>query len=375
MHLFQSIENDPIIVRLVLTLVILVIMLIARRFLSKWIIQLLSRVKFHQVHLEESAFDTLQRPINYLILATGIIAALAASPFVFYSGSQEQILHFGELKITLSIISLVAISKLYFAIVAGITTWVIYELEHLYERFFTELNEKLSLIDNTVIIRYLSRIINFITLAIGIATMITILVPDLTKLMTGVGIGGAVVALVAKDSLAGIISGMFLLLDKPFVIGDWISIDNIEGTVEDISFRSTRIRTFSQGLVIIPNNTISNANIINWSRMEKRRVSFELGVTYDTTPAQINLCTTKIREALASFEEIEKGTPVVHFSNFGDYSLNIQILYYTYNTSYANYLAIQEKVNLKIMELCETEQIDIAFPTQTILLQSETPNK
>ena len=191
--------------------------------------------------------------------------------------------------------------------------------------------------------------------------------------MTGVGIGGAAVALVAKDSLASIFSGMFLLLDKPFVIGDWISINDIEGVVEDISFRSTRIRTFSQSLVIIPNNTINNANITNWSRMEKRRVVFDLGVSYDTTPEQIQLCTHEIQSALSLMDEVEKETYQVHFTTFGDYSLNIQIIYYTTATQLADYLAVREKVNLKILELCEAHHIEIAFPTQTILLPTSTP--
>ena len=366
MFLFQSFAHDPIIVRLLFALLILFIMLVAKRFLSQWVIQGLSHIKFHKVRLDISAFNGLQKPINYLILVTGITFALMASPFVFSTGSPEQILHLGGLSIKLSFISLDLITKLYLATVSGIVTWVVYELENLYEQFFTELNEKLSLIDNTVFIRYLSRILNFITWAIGLSVMLTILVPDLSKLVTGVGIGGAAVALVAKDSLAGIISGMFLLLDKPFVIGDWVSMGDIEGIIEDISFRSTRIRTFSQGLVIIPNNTISNANITNWSRMEKRRVAFELGVSYDTTPEQMNICTTKIRELLATFEAIEKNTAVVHFTNFGDYSLNIQIIYYTYSTQLADYLTIQEQVNLKLIEICEQNQIEIAFPTQTI---------
>ena len=373
MFSFQFLKSDPISIRLLFSLLVLFMILVARRFLSKWVIKALSHISFNKVRLDPSALSSLQKPINYFLYATGIYVALAVSPFIYYTNSAEQTFLIGTYEVKLSIIPLAFFTKLYLGIIVGTVTWIIYKLEYLYEQFFTDLNAKLSLIDNTVFIRYLSKIINFITLAIGFAVMLTILIPDLSRLVTGVGIGGAAVALVAKDSLASIFSGMFLLLDKPFVIGDWISINDIEGVVEDISFRSTRIRTFSQSLVIIPNNTINNANITNWSRMEKRRVVFDLGVSYDTTPEQIQLCTHEIQSALSLMDEVEKETYQVHFTTFGDYSLNIQIIYYTTATQLADYLAVREKVNLKILELCEAHHIEIAFPTQTILLPTSTP--
>ena len=373
MFLFQFLKSDPISIRLLFSLLVLFIMLIARRFLSKWVIKVLSHISFNKVRLDTAALSTLQKPINYFLFVTGIYIAFAVSPFVYYTNSAEQTFLIGTYEVKLSIIPLAFFTKLYLGIMIGTITWIVYKLEYLYEQFFTDLNAKLSLIDNTVFIRYLARIINFVTLAIGFAVMLTILIPDLSRLVTGVGIGGAAVALVAKDSLASIFSGMFLLLDKPFVISDWISINDIEGIVEDISFRSTRIRTFSQGLVIIPNNTINNASITNWSRMEKRRVAFDLGVSYDTTPQQIQLCTEEIQRALSLIEGVEKGTTHVHFTSFEDYSLNIQIIYYTTATQLADYLAIREQVNLKILELCSLHHIEIAFPTQTILFPTSTP--
>lgn len=368
MFSIQTLKHDPIIIRLLFSFIILFVMLIGRRLLSQWAIKGLSHIRFHKIKLEVSAFNTLQKPINYLLLATGIYFAIAVSPFVYYTNSLEQILTLGTYSIKLSIIPLSSISTLYFAEIAGIGTWIIYELENLYEHFFMDLNEKLSLIDNTVFIRYLSRIINFITVAIGASITLTILVPNLSNIVTGVGIGGVAVAFVSKDSLASIISGMLLLLDKPFVIGDWVSVADVEGIIEDISFRSTRIRTFTQGLVIIPNNTIGNANITNWSRMEKRRVSFDLGVSYDTSIEKLSYCTDQIRKMLLHMEDLESETALVHFTNFGDYSLNIKIVYYTYATQYAEYLAVQERVNLNVLKICELNHIEIAFPTQTVLI-------
>ena len=130
------------------------------------------------------------------------------------------------------------------------------------------------------------------------------------------------------------------MLDKPFVIGDWIEIIGLEGVVEDISFRSTRLRTFTQGQVVIPNAQISNANLINWTRMEKRRVKFDLGIDYNTSIKDLNLCMSRIKEILKKDPDVENETYIVAFENFGDYALNIQILYFSMHTSYAPYLEV-----------------------------------
>lgn len=370
MHLLKDLINEPITLRLLLSLIILLITLFVKRLISQVVLKSLSKIRIHKFSLDMHLFDCLQKPINYILVLTGIYLALAVSPFVYYNTSTEQILNLDFLDIRLNFIYIKLINKLYSALFAAIITWIIYDLIRLYEQFFTKLNKKHSLIDNTVFIRYLSKILGFITIAVGIAVVLILLIPDLSSILTGVGIGGAAVAFVAKDSLSSIFSGMVLLLDKPFIIGDWIAIDSVEGTVEDISFRSTRVRTFSQGLVVVPNSTIGNATIINWSRMEKRRVSFELGVSYDTSNEQILACTHQLKNLIAQYPGIETDTVLVRFSSLGEYSLKIQITYYTLKTDFASHLEVKEAINLKILEICEANHISIAFPTQTILIPS-----
>ena len=370
MYSVQSLIQDPILLRLIFALIIVLITVFARHLLSHVVIKRLYQIKIQKISLDFSRFDCLQKPINYLLLITGIYFALKVSPFVYYQNTSEQILELNNFQLSLSLIHVKFLNRIYTSLFAGISTWVIYNLEHLYEQFFMDLNERHALIDNTVIIRYLARMIRFISIAIGVIITLIILIPDLSTVITGVGIGGAAVAFVSKDSLASVFSGMSLLLDKPFVIGDWITVNDTDGIVEDISFRSTRIRTFSQSVVVIPNHTINNANITNWSRMEKRRVSFELGVTYQTTPTQMKQCVKALKEMISTQADIEPSTVLVHFTDFGDYSLNIKIIYYTLKTDFASYLAIQEHVNLEILNICKQHHIQIAFPTQTIEMHS-----
>ena len=111
---------------------------------------------------------------------------------------------------------------------------------------------------------------------------ITLLGVNLNGLVAGLGIGGVIVTLAAQDTAKNLFGGLVIFMDKPFVVGDWIQMDNYEGTVEDITFRSTRIRTFENSLVNIPNSIISNSSIINWSKMEKRRYRTNLYIQIDT---------------------------------------------------------------------------------------------
>lgn len=364
----KTLINDPVLLRLIFACVILFITAISKHYLGHLLLQCLSKIQIKHIKLNHDSFDSLQKPIHYLIVTIGIFLALIVSPFVYFYGPNEALLTLGTFKITLSFLSFALVSKCFGAIFIALTTWLIYNFEHLYEQLFWQLNDKLSFTDNTIIVRYTCRIIRFITIALGASIALTLLFPGLSGVVTGVGIGGVAIAFVSKDSLASIVSGMVLLLDKPFIINDWIAIDNIEGIVEDISFRSTHVRTFDQGLVIIPNNTIGNATIINWSRMEKRRVRFELGLAYSTSNDQIIACKKAIVDYLMQHPVVEKDTMLVHFVSLGDYTLNLQILYYSLRTDASSYLTLQEELNLQILTICKSLGIEIAFPTQTVLM-------
>ena len=246
MSTVQTLIHEPIYIRLILALIILVIFTIGKRSFSALLIKGLSKIKIKKVSIEPSQYQRLKKPLGYFLAILGIYLALLVSPFVYFNPKVplEQVLKIGELKIRLSIIPQSILHRIFSAILIALATWLIYEIEYIYENFFMELNTKLALIDNTVFIRYISRIINFVTLALGIAIFLVILIPGFSGIVTGVGIGGVAIAYVAKDSLASMLSGILLLLDKPFVIGDWITVCDIDGIVEDIIFRSTLIRTF-----------------------------------------------------------------------------------------------------------------------------------
>ena len=194
---------------------------------------------------------------------------------------------------------------------------------------------------------------------------------NVATLITGIGLGGLTIALAAQDTAQNLFGGLVILLDKPFQVDDWISTPDIEGVVEDITFRSTRVRTFPNALVVVPNSTLVSSPITNWSRMNKRRASFTVGLTYNTTEAQLHRCISRITEMINQNPEVLADDTVVAFNSFQDSSLEISVLFYTRATSFSAFQKIKEQVNYGIMKIVEEEGASFAFPTQTVYLQRE----
>ena len=173
--------------------------------------------------------------------------------------------------------------------------------------------------------------------------------------------------------MANVFGSFVIILDKPFKVGDWISANGVEGTVEKISFRSTCIRTFPQELVYVPNSLLSNTPIINYTKREKRRLEFLLGVTYDTTHDQMQKLVADIRSYLQSSDLVYNDNVMVYFRDYADSSLNIVVICYTKASDTDGYLAAREQINLDIMKILEADGASCAFPSTSVYF--ETPLK
>ncbi len=193
---------------------------------------------------------------------------------------------------------------------------------------------------------------------------------NVSTLLAGLGIGGLAVALAAQDTVKNFISGVLLIIDKPFRLGQWIEFDNIEGVVEDIGIRSTKIRTFDDSLVIVPNATLINTNIENHSEMKRRRVKTIIGLTYDTPVEKCKLAKEIIKKIL---EEHRTTLPPyrINFMEFGSSSLNFRLEYFIRNMGFDYFLDAVDDINMRIKEEFEKEGIEMAFPTQTIYLKND----
>ena len=235
----------------------------------------------------------------------------------------------------------------------------------IFDNFKKKLTSKL---DNTLLL-FLSKIARVIVYALGTVIIINELGYDVNGIIAGIGLGGLTVALAAQDLAKNIFGGIVIIFDKPFIVGDWIKTSSLEGIVEDITFRSTRIRTFENSVITGPNNTIANDSVINWSKMYKRRVKQELQIEYGTSLDKIKNITTKINDYLINHPGVNKESINVRFEDFKEDGLNILICYFTNTTSYDKYLQIKEDVNMNILNILDSENVSLAFKTQTIHLK------
>lgn len=192
---------------------------------------------------------------------------------------------------------------------------------------------------------------------------------NLNGLVAGLGVSGVIVTLAAQDTAKNLFGGLVIFLDKPFVVGDWIQMGEYEGTVEDITFRSTRIRTFENALVNIPNSVISSASITNWSKMEKRRYRTNLCLAQDTPLEKLEIFKKRVNDMLQARDAIFDDSIIVKFDTIADNGLNVLICSYTDSVDYPSYLSEREDINCKIMKILKEENIELAYDTKTVYLK------
>ena len=218
--------------------------------------------------------------------------------------------------------------------------------------------------------KFVLKSVRFIVYVIAGFIVITELGFNLNGLVAGLGIGSVVITLAAQDTAKNLFGGLVIFLDKPFVVGDWIQVDKFEGTVEDVTFRSTRVRTFENSVVNIPNAVIANDSIINWSRMEKRRNKVNLCLDLDTPLDKVQKVQKRIKELLMQHDDVIDDTIIVRFDNITDNGINLMVCSYTNSIDYASFLEEKEKINFKIMQILNEENVELAYDTKTVFVKN-----
>ncbi len=195
---------------------------------------------------------------------------------------------------------------------------------------------------------------------------------SVSGLLAGLGIGGLAFALAAKDTIANVFGSVTILVDRPFRVGDWVTLPDADGMVEEVGLRTTRIRTFDKTVVTIPNQTLTNATVENHSLMPRRRVRMTLNVTYATTPAQMRDLLRRLEELLRGHPGVAPENLQVRFLSFGESSLEVLVNYFTITVDYDEHTAIRQELNLAIMDLLDGLGVRFAFPTRTVRLADAT---
>lgn len=194
---------------------------------------------------------------------------------------------------------------------------------------------------------------------------------DISSLLTGIGIGGLALSLAAQETFSNLLGGITIMADRAFEIGDYIATPDIEGIVEEIGFRSSRIRTFTQAVVTVPNAKLSNSFITNYSRMGKRRIRFHVSIAKRTPVEKISLLTERLRGIAENRDSVLIEGELVFLEQMSDNSLDILFQCFVNKVDYSQYLAEQQSILLDVIRCLEELDIDFSFPTTTVTLQQK----
>lgn len=207
-------------------------------------------------------------------------------------------------------------------------------------------------------------IINIIIWGLGVVFLLDNLGYDVTAIIAGLGIGGIAIALAAQNILGDLFNYFVIFFDRPFEVGDFIVIDDKMGTVEYIGLKTTRLKSLSGEQLIIANSDLTNSRIHNYKRMERRRVVFTIGVTYNTSVEQLQEIPGIIRAAIEAQKDVTFDRS--HFSAFKEYSLDFESVYFVLSADFNRYMDTHQSINIAIFKAFADKSIEFAYPTRTI---------
>lgn len=210
-----------------------------------------------------------------------------------------------------------------------------------------------------------------LTVVFGFIFVLQNMEVDVASLIAGASLGGLAFSLAARDTVANLFGSFSIFADRPFQVGDWVKVEGVEGVVEEVGLRSTRVRTFYRSLVSVPNSKVADAVVDNFGRRDARRDTFRLGVLYSTTSDQLEALCDGIRAILRNNAKVQKNAYEVHVAGFADSAIEILVYYFLEVESWSDELRNRHLIYLEIMRLLESLGIEFAFPTRTLHIASQ----
>ncbi|WP_439881485.1 mechanosensitive ion channel family protein [Pontibacter sp. MBLB2868] len=212
----------------------------------------------------------------------------------------------------------------------------------------------------------ISLIVNFVIWFIGLGFLLDNMGYDLTAVIAGLGVGGIAVALAAQNILGDLFNYFVIFLDKPFEVGDFLVVDDKNGVVEHIGVKTTRIKTLSGEQLVFANSDLTSSRIHNFKRMQRRRIVFTIGVTYQTSYEHLEKIPSVLRAIVQHQKDVEFDR--AHFKTYNDSSLDFEVVYYVLNPDYTFYMDTQQAINLAIYREFDSMGVEIAYPTRTLFV-------
>lgn len=236
---------------------------------------------------------------------------------------------------------------------------------------FAKLREKLNFNGNDTTINFFSKVAKALIYIIAGFILITELGYNLGGLATGLGISSVVIALAAQDIAKSFLAGISIISDRPFEIGDYITVGDLSGTVEDITFRTTRIRNADNQVIVLPNSVLTDNNIINSSKRDSRRFFTVLTLELDTPLEKVTQLTENIKLALTTHPQVINETVKVFFETISADGIDLSIDLKTSALEYVDYLKFKEEINYTLLDMVNQAKIGLAYPSQSIYLKKD----
>ena len=249
--------------------------------------------------------------------------------------------------------------------------WVVYQIiiasqifiEYIVARFFVDKDDK-SAQGAMGVIKSIAKGLLWI---IGALVVLPSFGVDVTSLIAGLGIGGIAIAFALQGILADLFSSFAIFFDKPFEVGDFIKLGDKSGTVKKIGIKTTRIKSTDGDEIVVSNQELTSAVLRNYKKMEERRISFSLGVTYNTPGIKLKKIPVMLKEVIDNTSKIRFDR--AHFKTFGDFAQIFEVVYYVESSAYGEFMDAQQTVNFAIKEAFDKEGVEMAFPTQTLYME------
>ena len=330
-----------------LSLLILVATILLRRIVAEIIFGLLDKIaRRNTITWDEELLKALQRPATTLLLFLGAYWALSILPI--------------GLAWEKTLAALLRVST------TAIVFWGLIRATRVGATVMMEHGHKNGLAVTTFVPLF-RQIVVFILAAVGLVMIVADLGYSVSSIVAALGIGGAALAFASQSTIANVYSSIAIALDRPFKVGDTVKVGTVEGTVEAIGLRSTQIRTSTKTLVSIPNNTLANEAVDNYTQMPQRRIFVTLGLTYSTPREKIQKIIVDIKAMLDSMPRaIDGKSDMVHLAALNDNAIVVEVICFTTSSDIHEYFEIRQEVLLNIMRIVEENGAQFAFPTRTV---------